>query len=64
MSTKTEQFQQIWHKYDTEREHKPTSAREAVEWAVKEGFLELPEVDPYDILAAQMCGFLEERGQD
>jgi hypothetical protein len=54
MATKNERFQQIWHRYDTRREHKPSSAREAVEWAVKEGLLELPEIDPYDFLAGQM----------
>jgi hypothetical protein len=58
MSTKMERLQQVWHKYDAEREHKPTSAREAVEWAVAEGLLELPEVDPYDVLASQMSSAL------
>jgi hypothetical protein len=60
MPTKVESLQQIWHKYDTERSHKPTSAREAVEWAVKEGLLDLPDVDPYDILAGQMSQALRE----
>ena len=55
MSTKAERFQQIWHKYDAEREHKPTSAREAIEWAVKEGLLDLPDIDPLDVLASQMA---------
>jgi hypothetical protein len=65
MPTKVERLQQIWHKYDAERSHKPTSAREAVEWAVKEGILDLPEVDPYDILAGQMSQALrEEYSQD
>lgn len=60
MPTKTEKLQNIWHKYDAERSHKPTSAREAVEWAVKEGHLELPNVDPYDVLAGQMSQALRE----
>jgi hypothetical protein len=60
MATKAERLQQVWHKYDTEREHKPTSAREAVEWAVAEGLLELPEVDPYDVLAGQMSQALRD----
>ena len=55
MAGKDERLQQIWHRYETEREHKPTSAREAVEWAVTEGLLELPESDPYDILAGWMA---------
>ena len=60
MATKTERLQQVWHKYDSEREHKPNSAREAVEWAVAEGLLELPSVDPYDVLAGQMSNALRE----
>ncbi|PYX37309.1 MAG: hypothetical protein DMG75_07495 [Acidobacteria bacterium] len=63
MATKIELLQQVWHKYDTEREHKPTSAREAVDWAVAEGLLELPKVDPYDILAGQMAQALREEYQ-
>jgi hypothetical protein len=60
MATKIERLQQIWHKYDAERDHKPTSAREAVEWAVAEGLVELPDVDPYDVLAGQMSQALRE----
>ncbi|HVO60355.1 MAG TPA: hypothetical protein VMT53_05435 [Terriglobales bacterium] len=58
--TKEERLQQIWHKYDNDHKHKPTSAREAVEWAVAEGILELPEVDPYDVLAGQMAQALRD----
>jgi hypothetical protein len=60
MPTKTEKLQSVWHKYDAERSHKPTSAREAVEWAVREGLLDLPDVDPYDVLAGQMSQALRE----
>jgi hypothetical protein len=60
MPTKVEKLQSVWHKYDAERSHKPTSAREAVEWAVREGLLQLPEVDPYDVLAGQMSQALRE----
>jgi hypothetical protein len=60
MPTKEERLQQVWHKYETERKHKPTSAREAVNWAVSEGLLELPEVDPYDVLAGQMSQALRD----
>ena len=60
MATKLELLQQIWHKYDANHKHKPTSAREAVEWAVADGLLQLPEVDPYDVLAGQMSQALRE----
>jgi len=63
MSTKTEQLQSIWHHYDGRQEHKPSSAREAVEWAVAEGLLELPEIDPYDVLAGQMSTALRDEYQ-
>jgi hypothetical protein len=48
-------MQKIWHHYDSSRDHKPSSARQACEWAVAEGLLQVPEVDPYDILADQMA---------
>jgi hypothetical protein len=64
MPTKMERLQGVWHKYDAERSHRPTSAREAVEWAVKEGLLQLPEVDPYDVLAGQMSQALREEYAD
>ena len=63
MSTKTEQLQQIWHNYDAHKEHRPTSAREAVEWAVDAGLLELPDIDPYDVLAGQMSTALRDEYQ-
>jgi hypothetical protein len=58
--TKAEQLQKVWHKYDNRKHHQPTSAREAVEWAVAEGLLELPAVDPYDVLAGQMSQALRD----
>jgi hypothetical protein len=52
-----------------DHEHRPTSARQAVEWAVSEGLLELPRIDPYDVLAGEMAQALraeiqtDERGR-
>ena len=63
MPTKTERLQAIWHQYETARGHKPTGTREAVEWAVAEGRLQLPEIDPYDVLAGQMANALREEIQ-
>jgi uncharacterized protein YjaG (DUF416 family) len=63
--SKREKLQNVWHRYDNEREHKPSGTREVVEWAVEEGLLELPEVDPYDVLAGQMAQALrDELGTD
>jgi hypothetical protein len=63
MPTKSEKLQKIWHNYDNRLEHKPSGSREAVEWAVREGILELPEIDPYDVLAGQMATALREEMQ-
>lgn len=55
MTTKNEQFQKIWHLYEKDHAHLPTSAREAVEWGVQHGLVALPEIDPVDVLADQMA---------
>jgi hypothetical protein len=60
MNTKNERLQRVWHRYDNQRGHKPSSAREAVEWGVAERLLELPEIDPYDFLAGQMASALRD----
>ena len=54
MSSMTERMQKAWHKYDSRNDHKPTTMRQAAEWAVEDGLLELPDVDPYDVLAEKM----------
>lgn len=65
MSGKREKLQNVWHRYDNEQEHKPSGTREVAEWAVANGFLELPEIDPYDVLAGQMAQALrDEYGTD
>ena len=63
MPTKSEKLQQIWQKYDSRLDHQPSSARQAVEWAVREGLIDLPDIDPYDVLAGQMASALREEMQ-
>lgn len=53
--TKHERLQTAWHHYDDGCGHLPSSAREACEWAVAEGLLELPDIDPCDVLATEMA---------
>jgi len=60
MATRNERFQSVWHHYESARGHQPIGAREAVEWAVAEGLLQLPDIDPIDILASQMADALRE----
>lgn len=60
MATKAEKFQNVWHRYETVRKHAATGTKEACRWAVMAGLLDLPEVDPYDVLASQMATALRE----
>jgi hypothetical protein len=60
MPTQTEELQAIWRRYEYEHEHEPASAREVVEWAVREGLMELPKIDPFDVAAGQMARALRE----
>lgn len=55
MASMTERMQKAWHKYNSKNDHKPTTMRQAADWAVADGLLELPEVDPYDVLAEKMA---------
>ena len=63
MATKNERLQAVWHTYENERQYKPSSARQAVDWAIAGGLLELPEIDPYDVLAGDMAQALREEFQ-
>ncbi len=60
MTTQAEHFQLLWREYEREHDHAPASAREVVDWAVANKGLELPRVDPRDVLAAQMSRALRE----
>jgi hypothetical protein len=60
MTTRNEQLQSVFRRFEHEHEHSPTSSREACEWGVAKGFLELPSVDPLNILAEEMSRALRE----
>ncbi len=60
MTTRVEFLQQLYRVYEHEHDHAPASAREVVEWAVDEGKLTLPVIDPIDVLAGQMASALRE----
>ena len=65
MTTKNEQFQRAWHLFEEQNGQVPASAREASIWAVQNGLIGLPDVDPYDVLADEMARALrEEYGTD
>lgn len=58
--TKTELMQNLWKRYEQEHGYVASGTRAVVDWAVAEGKLELPKVDPLDILANQMAAALRE----
>jgi hypothetical protein len=60
MLSKTEQLQRAWHQYERQNGQIPASAREASVWAVRNGLISLPDVDPYDVLADEMSRALRE----
>jgi len=65
MASMTERMQKAWHKYDSRQNHKPSSMRQAAEWAVADGLLEKPDVDPIDILADRISNAVRsETGTD
>ena len=43
---RSEEYQQLWHKFVDEHGGAPATPREVVEWAVGRGLLALPRLDP------------------
>lgn len=60
MATYNEQLQHIWHRFEEEHGHLPSTLREAVAWGVGKGLIEPPEIDPLDHVAADMAKALRE----
>jgi hypothetical protein len=58
--TVAELDQRIWREYEETHDHAAASAREVVDWAVRERGLALPRVDPRDVLAERMSRHLRE----
>ena len=59
--SETERLQKAFKRYEQEHGHMPSSSRQAVEWAVAEGLLSAPVIDPLDILADRMSRALREQ---
>lgn len=65
MTKKNEQLQRAWHLFERQNGHVAASAREASIWAVQNGLIGLPDVDPSDVLADEMaCTLREEYATD
>lgn len=58
--TQSELYQKAWGKYEQAHGNIAASARQAVEWAVTQGIIQLPKVDPVDVAAQQMARALRE----
>jgi len=50
----SEVFQRLWREFEDTHDHQAISAREVVDWAVRNRALPLPQIDPHDVLASQM----------
>jgi hypothetical protein len=60
MTTYREQLQRIWHLYEREHGDVPATAREAVQWGVENGMIEVPHSDPLARLTEDMATALRE----
>ncbi len=60
MPTYREQLQTVWHKYEAENGQVPSTAREAVQWGVARGMIEVPRADPLAKLTEDMSTALRE----
>lgn len=59
--TETELLQRLWREYEELTDHKAASAREVIDWAVRECGLALPRVDPRDVLSERLSKALREQ---
>src|SRR5271154_4923893 len=60
MATYNSQLQRAWHEYEKVNGAAPATTREAVQWAVNQGMIQLPETDPFAKLAEDMAKALRE----
>ncbi|MBN8818306.1 MAG: hypothetical protein J0I80_06255 [Sphingomonas sp.] len=60
MATYKEQLQKVWHAFEKENGQLPATAREAVQWGVQRGMIQIPDLDPFARLAEDMATALRE----
>lgn len=60
MATYNEQLQRLYHAYEREHGGQPATPREVVEWAMSNGTLQPPTIDPVVLLARDMARALRE----
>jgi hypothetical protein len=59
--TETEELQRLWIEYEEEHDHAAVSARDVIDWAVRERGFRLQSVDPRDVAAARLSRALREQ---
>ena len=60
IETEAERDQRLWREYEECHDHAAASARDVVDWAVRERGLVLPRIDPRDVSAERMSRHLRE----
>lgn len=60
MATYKEQLQRVWHQYEQKHGAVPATVRDAVQWGVRHGMIEVPDVDPLAKLSEDMATALRE----
>ncbi len=58
--SKSEEYQRVWHDYETAYGGTPATPREIVDWGVARGLLALPKIDPRAQLAEDMARAMRE----
>lgn len=55
MASKQDELRRLWHQYESEHGGKPSSPRDVTLWALREGLLHEPRIDPVSVLADEMA---------
>ena len=58
MPNYNEQLQKIYHRYEAEHDNDPAGTREVVAWAISNGLMKAPHVDPLAKLSDDMANAL------
>jgi len=60
MATYKEQLKKVCHAFEKKNGQLPATAREAVQWGVQRGMIQIPDLDPFARLAEDMATALRE----
>lgn len=60
MATKSEQLQQLYHQHQQMHGGVPHTAYQVIKWAVENGRIDIPDIDPFAVMADDMARALRE----